>query len=60
MFNAKRAPGEDGLSSEIILNIFRSFPSFLTEVYDKLLKEVRFGIYSTTCCLIWNSHIVPG
>ena len=27
--NPKKAPGEDGLTSEIILHVFRSFPSFL-------------------------------
>ena len=31
-FNPKKAPGEDGLTSEIILHASRSFPSFLTEV----------------------------
>ena len=36
-FNPKKAPGEDGLTSEIILHVFRSFPSFLTEVYNKCL-----------------------
>ena len=33
---------EDGLRSEILLRVFRSFPSFLTEVYNKCLKEGRF------------------
>ena len=41
-FNPKKAPGEDGLTSEIILYVFRSFPSFLTEVYNKCLKEGCF------------------
>jgi len=41
-FNSKKAPGEDGLTSEIILHVFRSFPSFLTEVYNKCLKEGCF------------------
>jgi hypothetical protein len=42
MFNPKKAPGEDGLTSEIIQHVFRSFPSFLTEVYNKCLKEGCF------------------
>jgi hypothetical protein len=41
-FNPKKAPGEDGLTSEIILHVFRSFPSFLTEVFNKCLKEGCF------------------
>jgi hypothetical protein len=41
-FNPKKAPGEDGLTSKIILHVFRSFPSFLTEVYNKCLKEGCF------------------
>jgi hypothetical protein len=41
-FNPKKAPGEDGLRSDIILYVFRSFPSFLTEVYNKCLKEGCF------------------
>jgi hypothetical protein len=42
-FNPKKAPGEDGLRSEILLRAFRSFPSFLTEVYNKCLKEGCFS-----------------
>ena len=41
-FNPTKAPGEDGLTSEIILHAFRSFPSFLTEVYNKSLQEGCF------------------
>jgi len=41
-FNSKKAPAEDGLTSEIIVHAFRSFPSFLTEVYNKCLKEGCF------------------
>ena len=29
----KKAPGEDGLTSEILLRVFGNFPSFLTELY---------------------------
>jgi hypothetical protein len=38
-FNHTKAPRGDGLTSEIILHVFRSFPSFLTEVYNKCLEE---------------------
>jgi hypothetical protein len=41
-FNPKKAPGEDGLTSEIILHVFNSFPYFLTEVYNKCLEEGCF------------------
>ena len=41
-FNPKKAPGEDGLTSEILLHAFKNFPSFLTEVYNKCLKEGCF------------------
>jgi hypothetical protein len=41
-FNPKKAPGEDGLTSDIILHVFRNFPSSLTEVYNKCLKEGCF------------------
>ena len=41
-FNSKKAPGEDGLRSEILLRAFRSFTSFLTDVYNKFLKEDCF------------------
>ena len=36
-FNPKKAPGEDGL-----LRVFGNFPSFLTELYNKCLKEGSF------------------
>ena len=29
-FNPKTAPGDDGLTSEILLRVFRNFPSFLS------------------------------
>ena len=38
-FNPIKLPG---LTSEITLHIFRRFPSFLTEVYNKCLKEGYF------------------
>ena len=41
-FNPKKTSGEDGLTSEIPLRAFRSFPSILMEVYNKFLKECCF------------------
>ena len=41
-FNPKKAPGENGLTSEILLRVFGNFPSFLTELYNKCLKEGCF------------------
>jgi hypothetical protein len=41
-FNLKKSPGEDGLTSEIIVHVFRSFPTFLTEVYNKCHKKGCF------------------
>jgi len=33
-FGSRKAPGEDALTSEILLQVFRCFPTFFTEVYD--------------------------
>jgi len=41
-FNPKKASGEDRLTSEIFLRIFRSVPSFLIEVYNKCNTEGSF------------------
>jgi len=41
-FNLKKAPGEDGLTSEILLRVFGNFPSSITELYNKCLKEGSF------------------
>ena len=32
-FDSRKAPGEDALTSEILIRVSRSFPSFFTEVY---------------------------
>ena len=39
---SKKAPGEDGLTGEIISHVFWSFPSFMTEVYNKCLRDGCF------------------
>jgi len=41
-FNPNKAPGEDGLTNEILLRVFGNFPSFLTELYNKCLNEGCF------------------
>jgi len=41
-FNSKKAPGEDGLTSDILTRAFQVFPLFLTQVYDTCLKEECF------------------
>ena len=41
-FNPQKAPGEDGLTSEILLKTFKCFPSFLTEIYNTCLREGCF------------------
>ena len=38
MFNPKMAPGENGLTSEIIIHAFRSFPAFLRYTVSALKK----------------------
>jgi len=38
-FNPKKAPREDGLTSEILLLVFGTFPYFLTELYNKCPKN---------------------
>ena len=35
-FDPRKAPGEDALSSEILLHAFRSFPTVFTEIYECL------------------------
>ena len=51
-FNPKKAPGEDGLTSEILLCTFRRLPSFLTEVYNKCLKEGCFPKQWKKCSIV--------
>jgi len=37
--NSKMAPGEDGLSSNILIRVFQVFPLFFTQIYNACLKE---------------------
>jgi hypothetical protein len=41
-FNPGKAPGEDGLNSEIFLKIFKHFPTFLTGIHNECLKKGYF------------------
>jgi hypothetical protein len=41
-FNSKKAPGEDGLTSNILTRAFQVFPLFFTQMYNTCLKEGCF------------------
>ena len=41
-FNPDKAPGDDGINSEIMLKTFKRFPTFFTEIYNSCLKEGKF------------------
>jgi len=37
-FDPRKTPGEDGLSSEILLHVYRSFPTAFTQIYECLRR----------------------
>ena len=41
-FDSRKAPGEDALTSEVLLQVSRSFPTFFTEVYNECLHRGQF------------------
>jgi len=41
-FNSKKAPGKDGLTSDILIRAFQAFPLFFTELYNACLKKGCF------------------
>jgi hypothetical protein len=41
-FNLKKAPGEDGLTSDILIRAFQVFPLFFTQLYNVCLREGCF------------------
>jgi hypothetical protein len=41
-FDPCKAPGEDAPNSEILLHIFRSLPTFFTEIYNDCLRKGHF------------------
>jgi hypothetical protein len=44
-FDPWKAPGEDALNSEVLLQVFRSVPTFFTEVYNECLCRGQFPNY---------------
>lgn len=52
-FDSKKAPGEDGITSNIILSVFKIFPSSVTAIYNNCLRHACFP-------KIWKiSQIIP-
>jgi len=41
-FKPNKSPGEDGISSEILMKVFQMFPQFFTSVYNACLKNSYF------------------
>jgi len=41
-FSSKKVPGEEGLTSDILIRIFEVFPLFFTQIYNAWLKEGCF------------------
>ena len=41
-FDPGKAPGEDGLNSDVFLKIFKHFPTFFTEIYKECLRKSYF------------------
>ena len=46
-----KAPGEDGLTSEILLRIFKLFPTFFTKTFNECLRKGHFPKH-------WKSSII--
>ena len=47
--NSKKAPGEDGLTSDILIRAFQAFPLFFTQLYNACLTEGCFPKETETC-----------
>jgi hypothetical protein len=41
-FDPSKAPGEDGMNSDILLQTYKCFPNFFTEIYNECLKRGYF------------------
>ena len=41
-FNLKKAPGEDGLTSDILMRALQVFSSFFTQIYNARLRKGYF------------------
>ena len=44
-FDPRKAPGEDAINSNILLQVFRNFPTFVTEIYNACLQRGHFPNY---------------
>jgi hypothetical protein len=44
-FDPWKAPGEDALNSNVLLQVFRNFPAFVTEIYNECLQRGHFPNY---------------
>jgi hypothetical protein len=42
-FDPKKAPGEDGINSEMLLRVYRYFPLSLTDIYNECLTRGCFS-----------------
>jgi hypothetical protein len=42
-FDPSKVPGEDGLSSDILLQTFRRFHNFFTKIYNECLRQGYFA-----------------
>ena len=51
-FNRKKAPGTDGIISDIYLRTFNKFPRLVTEIYNQCLKKESFPQR-------WKTAIIP-
>jgi hypothetical protein len=40
--NNKKAPGEDGITGEILKQIFETFPKYITAIYNEFLRTGVF------------------
>jgi hypothetical protein len=50
-FDSRKAPGEDALTSDVLLQVSRSFSTFFTEVYNECLHRGHFP-------QLWKSSII--
>jgi hypothetical protein len=44
-FDPRIAPGEDALNSNVLLQVLRNFPTFVTEIYNACLQRGHFPNY---------------
>ena len=41
-FDPRKTPGEEALSSEIVIHVFRTFPAAFTQIYKECLRQGHF------------------